>query len=197
MIVAIAVTSLAKRRDLQVPLVLVAFGSAASFIPGMPRLELDPEIILGVVLPPLLYSAALDFSMASLRRNFASILRLGVGLVLVTAFVVGFFANWLVPEFTLGAALVLGAVVSPTDAVSAVSVGRKLGLPKRVLAILTGEGLLNDATALTLFTVSVAAVAGTRVVVEQPVLFFLYEVAGGVGVGVVVATVVRWVGAPL
>lgn len=190
---SIAVTSLAKRRDLQVPLVLVTVGSAASFIPGMPRLELDPTIILGVVLPPLLYSAALDFSLASLRRNIAPILRLGVGLVLVTAFVVGFFANWLVPELTLGAALVLGAVVSPTDAVSAVSVGRKLGLPKRVLTILTGEGLLNDATALTLFTVSVAAVAGTRVVVQQPVLFFLYEVAGGVAVGLAMATVVRLV----
>ncbi|RVW03050.1 Na+/H+ antiporter [Rhodococcus xishaensis] len=193
MIAAIAVTSLAKRRDLQVPLVLVAFGSAASFIPGMPRLELTPEILLGVVLPPLLYSAALDFSIASLRRNIAPILRLGVGLVLVTAFVVGFFANWLVPELTLGAALVLGAVVAPTDAVSAVSVGRKLGLPKRVLAILTGEGLLNDATALTLFTVSVGTVAGTRVLVEQPVLFFLYEVAGGVAIGAVMATVVRLV----
>lgn len=192
-IVSIAVTGLAKRRDLQVPLVLVAVGSAASFIPGLPRLELDPEIILGLVLPPLLYSAALDFSLSSLRRNIAPILRLGVGLVLVTAFAVGFFANWLVPELTLGAALVLGAVVSPTDAVSAVSVGRKLGLPKRVLAILTGEGLLNDATALTLFTVGVAAVAGTRVVVEQPVLFFLYEVAGGVVIGIVMATVVRLV----
>lgn len=192
-IVSIAVTGLAKRRDLQVPLVLVAVGSAASFIPGMPRLELDPEIILGLVLPPLLYSAALNFSLSSLRRNIAPILRLGVGLVLVTAFAVGFFANWLVPELTLGAALVLGAVVSPTDAVSAVSVGRKLGLPKRVLAILTGEGLLNDATALTLFTVGVAAVAGTRVVVEQPVLFFLYEVAGGVVIGIVMATVVRLV----
>ncbi|MDH6676408.1 Na+/H+ antiporter [Rhodococcus sp. LBL1] len=192
-IVSIAVTSLAKRRDLQVPLVLVTVGSVASFIPGMPRLELDPTIILGVVLPPLLYSAALDFSLSSLRRNMAAILRLGVGLVLVTAFAVGFFANWLVPELTLGAALVLGAVVSPTDAVSAVSVGRKLGLPKRVLAILTGEGLLNDATALTLFTVSVAAVAGTRVVVEQPVLFFLYEVVGGVAVGLAMATVVRLV----
>ncbi|QBJ97425.1 Na+/H+ antiporter [Rhodococcus sp. ABRD24] len=190
-IAAIAVTSLAKRRDLQVPLVLVAFGSAASFIPGMPRIELAPEVILGVVLPPLLYSAALDFSLASLRRNIAPILRLGVGLVLVTAFVVGFFSNWLVPELTLGAALVLGAVVSPTDAVSAVSVGRKLGLPKRVLAILTGEGLLNDATALTLFTVGVAAVAGTRVVVESPVLFFFYEVGGGIVVGVVMATIVR------
>lgn len=193
MIAAIAVTGLAKRRDLQVPLVLVAFGSAASFIPGMPRLELEPEIILGVVLPPLLYSAALDFSLASLRRNFAPILRLGVGLVLVTAFAVGFFSNWLVPELTLGAAMVLGAVVSPTDAVSAVSVGRKLGLPKRVLAILTGEGLVNDATALTLFTVGVAAVAGTRVVVDQPVLFFFYEVAGGVVIGFVLATVVRLV----
>ncbi|MCL2533654.1 MAG: Na+/H+ antiporter [Nocardiaceae bacterium] len=192
-IVSIAVTGLAKRRDLQVPLVLVAVGSAASFIPGMPRLELAPEVILGLVIPPLLYSAALDFSLASLRRNFAPILRLGVGLVLVTAFAVGFFANWLVPELTLGAALVLGSVVSPTDAVSAVSVGRKLGLPRRVLAILTGEGLLNDATALTLFTVSVAAVAGTRVFVEQPVLFFLYEVAGGVAVGYVMATVVRFV----
>ncbi|MDH6280927.1 Na+/H+ antiporter [Prescottella agglutinans] len=192
-IVSIAVTSLAKRRDLQVPLVLVTVGSVASFIPGMPRLELDPTIILGVVLPPLLYSAALDFSLSSLRRNMAAILRLGVGLVLVTAFAVGFFANWLVPELTLGAALVLGAVVSPTDAVSAVSVGRKLGLPKRVLAILTGEGLLNDATALTLFTVSVAAVAGTRVVVQQPVLFFLYEVVGGVAVGLAMATVVRLV----
>ncbi|CAM2772029.1 Na+/H+ antiporter [Prescottella defluvii] len=192
-IVSIAVTSLAKRRDLQVPLILVAVGSAASFIPGMPRLELDPEIILGVVLPPLLYSAALDFSMSSLRRNIAPILRLGVGLVLVTAFAVGFFSNWLVPELTLGAALVLGAVVSPTDAVSAVTVGRKLGLPKRVLAILTGEGLLNDATALTLFTVGVASVAGTRVVVEQPMLFFLYEVVGGVTIGLVTATVVRFV----
>ncbi len=193
MIAAVAVTGLAKRRDLQVPLVLVAFGSAASFVPGMPRLELAPEVILGVVLPPLLYSAALDFSIASLRRNIAPILRLGVGLVLVTAFAVGFFSDWLVPELTLGAALVLGAVVSPTDAVSAVSVGRKLGLPKRVLAILTGEGLVNDATALTLFTVGVAAVAGTRVVVEQPVLFFFYEVAGGVAIGFVLATVVRLV----
>ncbi|WP_430331208.1 Na+/H+ antiporter [Rhodococcus sp. ACT016] len=192
-IVSIAVTSLAKRRDLQVPLVLVAVGSAASFIPGMPRLELEPEVILGLVLPPLLYSAAVDFSMSSLRRNIAPILRLGVGLVLVTAFAVGFFANWIVPELTLGAAFVLGAVVSPTDAVSAVTVGRKLGLPRRVLAILTGEGLLNDATALTLFTVGVSAVAGTRVVVEQPVLFFLYEVVGGVAVGVAMATVVRLV----
>src|SRR5574340_792686 len=142
-IAAIAVTGLANRRDLQAPLVLVALGSVASFIPGMPRLELNPHLILGVVLPPLLYSAALKFSVATFRAHLMPILRLGVFAVLATAFAVAFVADWLVPQFTLGAALVLGAVVAPTDAVSAVAVGHKLGLPRRVIAILTGEGLVN------------------------------------------------------
>ncbi len=103
-IAAIAVTGLSNRRNLQAPLVLVTVGSVASFIPGMPRPELDPHVILGVVLPPLLYSAALKFSVATFKRNLAPILRLGVGMVLVTAFVVAFFAEWMVPEFTIGAA---------------------------------------------------------------------------------------------
>ncbi|MFD7009095.1 Na+/H+ antiporter [Rhodococcus jostii] len=191
-IAAIAVTSFAKRRDLQAPLVLVTIGSVASFIPGMPRLELDPDAILGVVLPPLLYSAALKFSVATFRRHLAPILRLGIFTVLATAIGVAFFANWLVPEFTLGAALVLGAVVAPTDAVSAVAVGRRLGLPNRVIAILTGEGLVNDATALTLFTVAVSAVVGAAIPVH-PVVFFGYEVVGGVLIGLVLAKIVEWV----
>ncbi|ANS26036.1 Na+/H+ antiporter [Rhodococcus opacus] len=191
-IAAIAVTSFAKRRDLQAPLVLVTIGSAASFIPGMPRLELDPEAILGVVLPPLLYSAALKFSVATFRRHLAPILRLGIFTVLATAIGAAFFSNWLVPEFTLGAALVLGAVVAPTDAVSAVAVGRRLGLPNRVIAILTGEGLVNDATALTLFTVAVSAVVGAKIPVH-PVVFFGYEVVGGVLIGLVLARIVEWV----
>ncbi len=89
--------------------------------------------------------------------------------------------------------LVLGAVIAPTDAVSAVAVGQKLGLPKRVIAILTGEGLVNDATALTLFTVAVAAVTGTRIATDSPLLFFAYEVIGGVVVGLVLAFVVKFV----
>ena len=186
---AIAVTTLARRLDLQVPLVLVALGSAASFLPGLPRLELSPEVILGVVLPPLLYSAALRFSTQTLRRHLGHILRLGIVTVLVTAFAVAFFAHWLIPGLTLGAAVVLGAVVAPTDAVSAVSVGRRLGLPRRVLAVLTGEGLVNDASALTLFTVAVAGVVGARVF-EPPVIFFGYEVLGGIAVGAAFALVV-------
>ncbi|MEV0947836.1 Na+/H+ antiporter [Rhodococcus sp. NPDC049939] len=191
-IAAIAVTSLAKRRNLQAPLVLVTIGSAASFIPALPRLELNPDVILGVVLPPLLYSAALKFSVPTFRRHLAPIMRLGVLTVLVTAVTVAFFSNWLVPEFTLGAALVLGAVVAPTDAVSAVAVGRRLGLPNRLLAILTGEGLVNDATALTLFAVAVSAVVGTVLPVGS-VAFFFYEVVGGILIGLVLATIVRWV----
>ena len=129
-IFAIAVAGFAKRLDLQVPLVLVTVGSIASFVPGVPHISLSPQLILGVVLPPLLYSAALNYSFVSFRRNIGQILRLGLVMVIVTTVAVGYFANLLVPELTLGAALVLGAVVAPPDAVSAIAVGRKLGLPR-------------------------------------------------------------------
>ncbi|MFC8178554.1 Na+/H+ antiporter [Rhodococcus sp. NPDC057297] len=192
-IAAVAVAGFAKRFDLQVPLVLVAVGSVASFVPGVPQLTLSPELILGVVLPPLLYSAALDFSFVSFRKNLGHILRLGIVMVIVTAVAVGYFANWLVPELTLGAALVLGAVVAPPDAVAAIAVGRKLGLPSRMMAILTGESLVNDAAALTLFTLAVASVTGKKIEIDSPVLFFAYEIAGGVIVGYVLARIVRFV----
>ncbi|MBS9373658.1 Na+/H+ antiporter [Rhodococcus sp. B50] len=190
-IAGIAVTTVASRRDLQAPLVLVAVGALVSFVPGLPRLELDPEIILGVVLPPLLYSSALRFSVPTFRQYLPSILRLGIYTVLVTAFVVAWTASAMMTALTFGAALALGAVVAPTDAVSAVAVGQRLGLPKRVIAVLTGEGLVNDATALTLFTVAISAVTGTHILADSPVLFFLYEVAGGVAVGLVLAYIVH------
>ncbi|MFD4367104.1 Na+/H+ antiporter [Rhodococcus sp. NPDC058521] len=196
-IAAVAVSGLARRKNLQPALVLVTIGGLASFIPGMPRLELDPDIILGVVLPPLLYSAASRFSVATFRRHLVPILRLGVLMVLVVAFAVAGLVQWMIPEFTFATALVLGAVVAPTDAVSAVSVGQKLGLPRRVTSILTGEGLVNDATALTLFSVAVSAAAGTTLTIRSPILFFLYEVIGGVGIGLLLAVVVRWMRARL
>jgi len=186
---AIAVTGIAQRRGLQPALVITIVGFAASFIPGFERLELDTEIILGLVLPPLLYSAALNFSFVSFARNFRPILGLGVGLVLVTTLVVGAFASWVVPALTIGTALILGSIVAPPDAVTAVAIGRKLGLPKRVMSILTGESLVNDAAALTLFSITVAAVVGTHTFVENPVLLFVYSAGVGIVVGVVLATV--------
>ncbi|MGA1838889.1 Na+/H+ antiporter [Herbiconiux sp. 11R-BC] len=191
---AIAVSGLAQRRGLQPALVITLVGFAVSFIPGLTRIELDTEIVLGIVLPPLLYSAALNFSFVSFARNFRPIVGLGVGLVVATALLVGVFAAWVVPALTLGTAFILGAIVAPPDAVTAVAIGRKLGLPKRVMSILTGESLVNDAAALTLFSITLAGVVGTHTLFANPVLLFLYSAIVGVAVGLllaVVATVIR------
>lgn len=189
---AIAVTAVANRRGLQPSIVVVVLASAVSFVPGLPRFELEPDLILSVVLPPLLYSAALDFSVHSLARNLRPILSLGVGMVVVSTLVTGVVANWVVPGLGLVSALVLGAVVAPPDAVSAVAIGRKLGLPKRLMTILTGESLVNDATALTIFTLAVAAATGSHPFIGNALLLFVYSAVVGVGVGVALAAGVHW-----
>src|SRR3954453_267044 len=143
---AFAVTALARRFNLSAPLLLVVVGLAASFVPGVPDYAIDPDLILLLVLPPLLYSAALDSSYLRIRENLRAIGLLAVGLVLVTTAVVGLAAWWLGPGLPLTSALVLGAVVSPPDAVAATAVGRRLGLPPRVMTILGGESRVNDAT---------------------------------------------------
>src|SRR5262249_1234600 len=142
-----------------------------SFVPELPRFELDPDLILSLVLPPLLYSAALNFSFASFARNLKPILLLGVSLVVVSTLVTGVVARWALPGIV--PALVLGAVVSPPDAVAALAVGRELGLPKRLMAILTGESLVNDAAALTIFTLTVSAATNAPTLFGNPVELFL------------------------
>jgi CPA1 family monovalent cation:H+ antiporter len=187
---AIAVTAYARRRAQQPALVITVVGLAASYIPGVPRLELDSDILLGVVLPPLLYSAASSFSVFSFFRKLGAIVRLGVGLVLITALAVAAVAQSVVPGLTAGAAIVLGAVVAPPDAVSAVAIGRELGLRRRVLSVLTGESLVNDATALTIFTIAVASVSGRHSFIDdRPALLFLYSAAVGIAAGLVLAVV--------
>ena len=191
---AIVVTAIAHQRGLEPALIIVVVGIAASFLPGFEAPELDSHILLTVVLPPLLYSAALDFSFPTFVRNIKPILGLGVGLVLVTAFTVAAVSAWLVVvPLTFATALVLGAIVAPPDAVTAVAVGRKLGLPKRVMAILTGESLINDAAALTLFLVAVAQVAGTHTFIENPVLLFGYSAVVGPAVGAALGYVTLWI----
>ena len=191
---AIVVTAIAHRRGLEPALIIVVIGSAVSFLPGFEPPELDSHILLTVVLPPLLYSAALDFSFPTFLRNIRPILGLGVGLVVVTAFTVAAVSAWLVVvPLTFATALVLGAIVAPPDAVTAVAVGRKLGLPKRVMAILTGESLINDAAALTLFSIAVAQVAGGHTFIENPFLLFGYSAIVGPIVGGVLGYVTLWI----
>lgn len=190
---AVIVTAFADRRGMQPALIILVVGLLISFIPGLPQVELESHILLTVVLPPLLYSAALGFSFPSFVRNIKPILGLGVAMVVVTAFTVGLVATLAIPEFTFLLALLLGAIVAPPDAVTAVAIGRKLGLPKRVMAILTGESLVNDAAALSLFAIAVSQIAGTHTFIENPVLLFGYNATLGCVVGVVMGFGTLWI----
>jgi CPA1 family monovalent cation:H+ antiporter len=189
---ALVVTSIARRLNWSAPLVLVAVGLVVSFIPGVPEFELDPHLILVLVLPPLLYSAALDSSYLNIRANLRPIGLLAVGLVLFTTFAVGVTAKFVFPDLPFAAALVLGAVVAPPDAVAAVAIGRKLGLQRRAMTLLVGESLINDATALTAFKVAAAAAAGSAMHPVESVWQFIYITAGGIAVGLVVGVAVRF-----
>jgi monovalent cation/hydrogen antiporter len=191
MIAAIGVTIFAERRNIQAPLLLAAVGLAASFIPRLPRLELEPEIILTVVVPPLLFAAAREFSFVSFIRRLGSIVNLGVFLVAVTTGIVGAVAASVMPGMTLAVALVLGAVVSPPDAVTAVAIGRKLNLPSGMMTVLKGESLINDAAALTFFTFAVASVAGTHLFISNLFLYLLYASIGGFVLGLVLGAIVH------
>lgn len=188
---AVAVTAFCRRRGLPAPLVLVALGLVVSLVPGVPRYEVDPELILEFVLPPLLYSAALSSSYQDFRRSLNSITRLGVGLVLVSAFAVAWVAWAVVPGLPFTAALVLGAVVAPPDAVAATAVGRRLGLPRRVMTLLTGESLINDATSLTLYKVALAGVATGATDLSDGLAVFATAVGVGVGLGLALGWVLH------
>jgi monovalent cation/hydrogen antiporter len=182
---SLAVTAVARRWNLPAPLVLVVVGLGVSLIPAMPHIELSPEILLGVILPPLLFSAANGSSYQDFRTSLHAIVRLGVGLVIVTALAVAWVATLLLPDLPFAAALVLGAVVAPPDAVSAAAVGRRLGLPRRVMTLLGGESLINDATSLTLYKVALAGVATGAWVWTEGISVFALAVVIGVGVGLV------------
>jgi monovalent cation/hydrogen antiporter len=188
---AVAVTAVCRRKNLPAPLVLVAAGLIVSFIPGVPEYEIDPEIILEFVLPPLLFSAALSSSYQDLRRSLNSITRLGVGLVVVSAVAVALVAWALVPDLPFAAALVLGAVVAPPDAVAAAAVGRKLGLPRRVMTVLTGESLINDATSLTLYKVALAGAASGAWAFSEGLRVFALAVLVGVSLGLAIGWLVH------
>ncbi|SEU00958.1 Na+/H+ antiporter [Nonomuraea wenchangensis] len=187
---AIAVAAVARRKGWPAPLLLVAAGLLAS--PLVPAVPLDPELVLYVFLPPLLYSAALDSSYLRLRDAKRAVGLLSIGLVLFTAAVVGFVVHLLLPDLPLALAFALGAIIAPPDAVAAVAVGRRLGLPRRTLTLLIGESLFNDATALTAYRVAIGAFLGGTVELLHSVGEFLLAAVGGVAIGLALALVFAW-----
>ena len=192
-IVAIALSAIAERRGGQPALVVAIVALAASFIPGIPHLELHPEFILGVVLPPMLFSAARDFSFAEFRRRAGAIVSLGVFLVFATAGAAAGAAMLVLPDMLPLAALILGVVIAPPDAVTAITIGRRAGLPVGLMTVLKGESLINDAAALTLFAVLVAMATGTHAFIDNVPLYFLYAAGVGIVIGFLIGNLAQWV----
>jgi monovalent cation/hydrogen antiporter len=189
----VLIAALARRYHVSSALVLVVAGLGIGLIPGVPSVELAPDFVLSVILPPLVWSAGLESSYVALRKNIRPIALMAVGLTVATTFAVGFVAYRTVPELTPAAAVTLGAIVAPTDAVSATSIGRRLGLPRRIMTLLGGESLLNDATALTLYKVALAAAIGTTVSWTQGLGTFALASAGGVVVGVLFGAIIDFI----
>ncbi|TCO51546.1 CPA1 family monovalent cation:H+ antiporter [Kribbella antiqua] len=195
--VVAAGAAFAGRFGLPAPLLLVVVGIAASYLPFVPRVELEPEVVLVGFLPPLLYSAAIKTSLVDFTRHRRSIGLLSVALVVFTAAGVGLVAYWLLgvmaeaqghEPLPLWAAFAIGAVVAPPDAVAATAVAKRVGLPRRLVTILEGESLMNDATALVCLRTAIAAAAVAPTVLHVG-LDFLRAAGGGVAVGLIVAIV--------
>ncbi|KAA9135475.1 cation:proton antiporter [Microbacterium caowuchunii] len=195
--VIVAVAAFSKKLGVAAPIILVVVGVGLSYLPGVPDIEVPHEIILDGLLPPILYAAAISVPVMDFRRNLGSIASLSVVLVIVTAFATGFLLYTLLPDLNFAAAVALGAIISPPDAVAATSVGRRLGLPPRLLTLLEGEGLVNDATALVLLRSAVAAAAGGLASPWEGVADFFYAVIVAVLIGLVAGGVTVWVRAKL
>ncbi|OUM43354.1 cation:proton antiporter [Arthrobacter sedimenti] len=191
--VLVAVAVLSKRVGVAAPLILVVVGIVLSFVPGVPSFRIPDEWILTGVLPPLLYAAAIKTPVTDFRRNLTPIASLSVTLVVVSAFATGLLLHALLPGLGLAAAIALGAVISPPDAVAATSIGRRLGLPPRLLTVLEGEGLVNDATALVLLRSAIAASAGALTGFGSAVGDFALAVAVAAVVGYAVGVVTVFV----
>jgi CPA1 family monovalent cation:H+ antiporter len=187
------VVTVARKLDKPYPILLVVAGLALGLFDGFPKVELEPELVLVAILPPLLFAAAWQTPIRDFRANRRAIVLLSVGLVVFTAVVVAFALTWADPTIPFAAALALGAIVAPPDAIAATSVLRKLAVPRRVITVLEGESLVNDATALTAFRVAVAAVAaGGVIVLADAVLQFGWALAGGIGIGLAIGLATAW-----
>ncbi|GGR18364.1 Na+/H+ antiporter [Streptomyces netropsis] len=187
-----AIAGAARRTPVPAPLLLVAAGLVASYVPGVPDYTLDPEIVLPLLLPPLLHTAALESSYLDLRANLRPVALLSVGYVLFATVIVGYVAYLVVPGLPLPAALVLGAIVAPPDAVAATAIARRLGLPSRITTILQGESLVNDATAITAYKVALAAAVGEGATWGEGIREFAVASVGGIGVGLILMVPLHW-----
>src|SRR5215213_3227260 len=191
LLVAVAgLSALARRLSVPYPIVLVVGGALLGFVPGLPEVELDPEVVLLVFLPPLLYASSIFANFGDFRANLRALTLSTVGLVLATMCAVAWAAHALIPGLPWEAAFVLGAIVSPTDPLAAATIMRRLDAPRRLVSAIEGEGLFNDATALVAYRVAVAAVVAGSFSLADAGLRFVLGASGGVAIGIAVGAIV-------
>jgi Na+/H+ antiporter len=181
----------AERTNIPYPILLVVGGLGLGFIPGIPDVQLPPDLVLVAVLPPLLYGTAFFTSLRDLRENAFAITLLAVGLVLSTMVIVAVVAHELIPGLSWPVAFVLGAVVSPTDPTAATAIAERLGLPRRLVALIEGESLVNDGTALVAYKFAVIAVVSGSFSLADAAGSFALNVVGGIAIGLGVGFLVR------
>ena len=190
--------TLAKRFKTPYPIVLVIAGLFLSFIPHVPRIELNPEVVFLLFLPPLLFSAAFQTSWRDFRYNISSISLLALGLVSFTVYGVAIASRWILPDFTWRLGLVLGAVICTTDAIAATAITRRMGLPQRVTDIIEGESLVNDASGLLALQLTVAfVVTGHTPTFPERMKLLLYLIVTSIVIGLAIAKLVAWLIKPI
>jgi CPA1 family monovalent cation:H+ antiporter len=187
----VAMLAFAAQRRLPVSVFLVVAGLLLGFVPGLPSLQLPPDLVLVAILPPLLYSAAFFTGLRDLRSNLRPISLLAVGLVAVTTVGVAVIAHLAIPDFSWAAAFTLGAIVSPTDALATTEVVHRLNVPRRIVSVLEGESLVNDGMALVLYKTAVGAAVAGAFSLWDASWHLVVNVVGGIAVGLAVGYVVR------
>src|SRR5438445_3261685 len=193
LVFVVAFGVLARRLETPYPIVLLLAGLLLGFLPGIPRITLDPDVVFFVLLPPLLYAGAWTTSWRDFSYNLVSILSLTFGLVAFTVLGVALAARSAFAGFDWRLGIVLGAVVAPTDAIAATSIARRLGLPRRIVDVLEGEVLVNDATGLLALEFGIAMVVyGQTPDVGEAALRLCWLIAGGIGIGLVLGRLIEW-----
>lgn len=191
LIASIALAVLSRRLKLPYPIVFVVAGTVLAFVPGLPPVTVSPDWIFLAVLPPLLFAAGWGTDWLVFRAALRPILQLAIGLVIITTLAVAALAPNLIPGLSVASAFALGAIVSPTDAIAATATFQRFKIPRRIIGIVEGEGLVNDATALVIYGYAVSAASVATFSLGAAALSFVFVAAGGVIIGLAVARAVE------
>jgi len=191
--IMIVLSALADKVRVPYPILLITAGIAIGFIPTLPNIELNPDVIFLIFLPPMLYDAAFNISFQDFKTNINTIGTLAISLVFITASGIAVVAHYVIPGMSWPLSFVLGAILSATDAVAAISITKGLGLSHKTNTILEGESLVNDASALVAYRFAVAAVTGTAFVFWRASLEFVFMMAGGALTGVVMGMILAFI----